>query len=107
MKKEIQESEAAAVEAENERDACLKLIGNLVHDSVPVSDDEVTLLSHHCHITICLLPGKQQNLAHFRRIEARSRSAQTHPLRSHPRSGHRQFGGSKQSVRVTSILLNQ
>lgn len=41
LKKEIQESEAAAVEAENERDACLKLIGNLVHDSVPVSDSEV------------------------------------------------------------------
>lgn len=45
MKKEIQDSEAAAVEAENERDASLKLIGNLVHDSVPVSDDEVRNLN--------------------------------------------------------------
>lgn len=41
MKKEIQDSETQAVEAENERDAHLKLIGNLVHDTVPVSDQEV------------------------------------------------------------------
>ena len=43
MRKEIQDSEKAAVEAETERDACLNLIGNLVHDSVPISEEEVRL----------------------------------------------------------------
>lgn len=45
MKKQIQDSEAAASEAENERDRCLKLIGNLVHDSVPITDDEVSIFN--------------------------------------------------------------
>jgi len=41
LKERMQAMEAAAAEADGERDACLKLIGNLVHDSVPVSDQEV------------------------------------------------------------------
>ncbi|CAD7696014.1 unnamed protein product, partial [Ostreobium quekettii] len=40
MKKSIQDAEQEAAEAEKERDLALAYVGNLVHDSVPVSDDE-------------------------------------------------------------------
>ena len=41
LKADTDKAEAAAKAAEKERDALLVTIGNLVHDSVPVSDDEV------------------------------------------------------------------
>eukprot|EP00891_Asterochloris_glomerata_P009648 jgi/Astpho2/9648/e_gw1.00146.54.1_t len=40
LKADTDKAEAAAKAAEKERDALLVTIGNLVHDSVPVSDDE-------------------------------------------------------------------
>ena len=44
MKAEIVRAEEAAKEAEAVRDKALTAIGNLVHDSVPVSNDEVQAL---------------------------------------------------------------
>ena len=43
MKAEIVRAEEAAKEAEAVRDKAVTAIGNLVHDSVPVSNDEVEL----------------------------------------------------------------
>ena len=51
MKAEIVRAEEAAKEAEAVRDKTAAAIGNLVHDSVPVSNDEVQLCTvctaHH------------------------------------------------------------
>ena len=46
MKAEIARAEEAAKEAEAARDKAVTAIGNLVHDSVPVSNDEVAILMH-------------------------------------------------------------
>lgn len=40
-KKEIEQAELATKEALDQRDAAVVVIGNYVHDSVPVSADEV------------------------------------------------------------------
>ena len=40
-KKEIEQAELATKEASDLRDAAVVVIGNYVHDSVPVSSDEV------------------------------------------------------------------
>lgn len=45
MKGEIKEQEELEKRLSEERDACLMQIGNLVHDSVPVSADEVSTTS--------------------------------------------------------------
>lgn len=46
MKAEVVKAEEAAKEAEAVRDKAVMAIGNLVHDSVPVSNDEVCLWLH-------------------------------------------------------------
>lgn len=41
-----------------QRDATLVLIGNVVHDSVPISDDEVRACSHtYTHVCVCFSPA--------------------------------------------------
>ena len=47
MKAEIVRAEERAKEAEAVRDKAVTAIGNLVHDSVPVSNDEVGALINH------------------------------------------------------------
>ena len=42
MKQDIQAAQARAADVEVERDMTIAQIGNLVHDSVPVSNDEVS-----------------------------------------------------------------
>ncbi len=44
-KKGIEQAEGATKEALDLRDAAVMVIGNYVHDSVPVSSDEVRLFS--------------------------------------------------------------
>jgi seryl-tRNA synthetase len=41
LKKQIEEAEAIKNELESKRDKTMVVIGNLVHDSVPVDNDEV------------------------------------------------------------------
>ena len=51
MKAQIVRAEEAAKEAEAVRDKALMGIGNLVHDSVPVNNDEVqVLLAFHSSV---------------------------------------------------------
>ena len=52
LKADTDKAEAAAKAAEKERDALLVTIGNLVHDSVPVSDDEVGCSCCSAHRTL-------------------------------------------------------
>jgi seryl-tRNA synthetase len=51
MKAEITRAEEAAKEAEAARDKAVTAIGNLVHDSVPVSKDEACI---HAPVHPCL-----------------------------------------------------
>ncbi len=54
MKKDVEAAVAKVAAAAAARDAALLLVGNLVHDSVPVDDDEVRLRSHHESSPCCL-----------------------------------------------------
>jgi seryl-tRNA synthetase len=47
IKAQIIEAETAEQTVATERDQTIKVIGNLVHDSVPVHDDEVCTNSFH------------------------------------------------------------
>ena len=53
MKAEIVRAEERAKEAEAVRDRAVTAIGNLVHDSVPVSNDEVDALTIVKHVLVC------------------------------------------------------
>lgn len=51
---EIEELEKKANEAENQRDTILLKIGNLVHSSVPVSDDEVRIEHNSINVSFII-----------------------------------------------------
>lgn len=46
LDKQKKEAEENALAKEKERDSKIKTIGNYVHDSVPISDNEVSSLSY-------------------------------------------------------------
>jgi seryl-tRNA synthetase len=47
LEKRKKEAEELAVQKETERDRRIRIIGNYVHDSVPVSNNEVRQSLHH------------------------------------------------------------
>lgn len=57
LKEKLSEAEAEEQRIAGERDAAIAPIGNLVHDSVPVDDDEVQLpcysMSFETHCSLC------------------------------------------------------
>lgn len=54
MKKRIQEVEQKEKDVIEARDKNVVLIGNVVHDSVPISDDEVGMLHASC-MSACVM----------------------------------------------------
>lgn len=44
-KSKIKEAEEKALETESQRDKTLNQIGNIIHDSVPISQDEVLIIT--------------------------------------------------------------
>lgn len=48
MEKQRKESDELAIAKEKERDRKIKTIGNYVHDSVPISDNEVNRHTPAC-----------------------------------------------------------
>lgn len=56
LKEKLASTEADVKLAAEERDRAIAPIGNLVHDSVPIDDDEVSRASHKCiRLIRCLL----------------------------------------------------
>jgi seryl-tRNA synthetase len=53
LEKEVRRIEELALEKERKRDVKIKTIGNYVHDSVPISDNEVCSLAFHNLPTLC------------------------------------------------------
>jgi seryl-tRNA synthetase len=47
LEKEVKRIEELALEKERKRDVKIKTIGNYVHDSVPINDNEVCWLAVH------------------------------------------------------------